>query len=178
MDGGTPRPKIRSCSIIDPYVLISREDDTIGLFIDTDRGKIRRKDMSPMGDKVGRPHPYCTIADDVVDVQIPGWLLLYRSQWSVQGRAAVCIGASNNYYPGRDGSRYANAVARARTSSRRSRDMVLAQIATSVLDGRVQSIGNCCYRFTCTRIYLDSSAGATKTAAGNGYRADIGRAAG
>jgi cleavage and polyadenylation specificity factor subunit 1 len=47
-----PRPKIRACSICDPYVLVIREDDTIGLFIDTERGKIRRKDMSPMGDKV------------------------------------------------------------------------------------------------------------------------------
>lgn len=52
LDGNMPRPKIRTCSICDPYVLVFREDDTIGLFIDTDRGKIRRKDMSPMGDKV------------------------------------------------------------------------------------------------------------------------------
>ena len=49
-----PRPKIRTCSIADPFVLIVREDDSIGLFIgETERGKIRRKDMSPMGDKVG-----------------------------------------------------------------------------------------------------------------------------
>jgi cleavage and polyadenylation specificity factor subunit 1 len=48
-----PRPKIRACSISDPFVLIIREDDSIGLFIgETERGKIRRKDMSPMGDKV------------------------------------------------------------------------------------------------------------------------------
>jgi len=48
-----PRPKIRACSISDPFVLILREDDSIGLFIgETERGKIRRKDMSPMGDKV------------------------------------------------------------------------------------------------------------------------------
>ena len=48
-----PRAKIKSCSICDPYVLIFREDDTIGLFIgETTRGKIRRKDMSPMGEKV------------------------------------------------------------------------------------------------------------------------------
>lgn len=51
-----PRPKIRACSISDPFVLILREDDSIGLFIgETERGKIRRKDMSPMGDKVRRP---------------------------------------------------------------------------------------------------------------------------
>lgn len=53
VDSAGPRPKIRACSIADPYVLIVREDDTIGLFIETDRAKIRRKDMSPMGDKVG-----------------------------------------------------------------------------------------------------------------------------
>ena len=58
MDGTIPRPKIRACSISDPFVLIFREDDTIGLFIgETERGKIRRKDMSPMGDKVRRSHP-------------------------------------------------------------------------------------------------------------------------
>lgn len=48
-----PRSKIRACSICDPFVLIIREDDTIGLFIgESERGKIRRKDMSPMGEKV------------------------------------------------------------------------------------------------------------------------------
>lgn len=53
MDGSMPRPKIRGCSISDPFVFIVREDDSIGLFIgETERGKIRRKDMSPMGDKV------------------------------------------------------------------------------------------------------------------------------
>lgn len=54
MDGNMPRPKIRACSIADPFVFVVREDDSIGLFIgETERGKIRRKDMSPMGDKVG-----------------------------------------------------------------------------------------------------------------------------
>ena len=52
MDGTVPRAKIKACSICDPYVLIVREDDTIGLFIDAQRGRVRRKDMSPMGDKV------------------------------------------------------------------------------------------------------------------------------
>lgn len=53
MDGKMPRPKIRSCSISDPFVLILREDDSLGMFIgEPDRGKIRRKDMSPMGEKV------------------------------------------------------------------------------------------------------------------------------
>ena len=55
VDGNTPRPRVRSCSICDPFILILREDDTIGLFIgEIERGKIRRKDMSPMGEKV--PH--------------------------------------------------------------------------------------------------------------------------
>lgn len=48
-----PRPKIRYCSISDPFILIIREDDSLGLFIgEPERGKIRRKDMSPMGEKV------------------------------------------------------------------------------------------------------------------------------
>ncbi|KAF4616622.1 hypothetical protein D9613_008890 [Agrocybe pediades] len=64
MDGNMPRPKIRSCSISDPFVLIVREDDSIGLFIgETERGKIRRKDMSPMGDKTSRYLAGCFYAD-------------------------------------------------------------------------------------------------------------------
>ncbi len=59
MDGNMPRPKIRGCSIADPFVFVVREDDSIGLFIgETERGKIRRKDMSPMGDKVGNRRFY------------------------------------------------------------------------------------------------------------------------
>ncbi|KAH7925063.1 hypothetical protein BV22DRAFT_1119797 [Leucogyrophana mollusca] len=55
MDGNMPRARIKSCSICDPFVLILREDETIGLFIgETERGKIRRKDMSPMGEKSSR----------------------------------------------------------------------------------------------------------------------------
>ncbi|KAF9486143.1 hypothetical protein BDN70DRAFT_870239 [Pholiota conissans] len=64
MDANMPRPKIRACSISDPFVLIVREDDTIGLFIgETERGKIRRKDMSAMGDKVSRYLTGCFYAD-------------------------------------------------------------------------------------------------------------------
>ncbi|KAF9057003.1 CPSF A subunit region-domain-containing protein [Panaeolus papilionaceus] len=52
MDGDVPRPKIRACSIADPFVLIFREDDSIGLFVgEMEQGKIRRKDMVPMGEK-------------------------------------------------------------------------------------------------------------------------------
>jgi cleavage and polyadenylation specificity factor subunit 1 len=48
-----PRPKIKLCSICDPFVMIIREDESLGLFIgEAERGKIRRKDMSPMGEKV------------------------------------------------------------------------------------------------------------------------------
>ncbi|OSD02613.1 hypothetical protein PYCCODRAFT_1477600 [Trametes coccinea BRFM310] len=55
LEGNSSRPRIKSCSICDPFVLIIREDDTIGLFIgEIERGKIRRKDMSPMGDKSSR----------------------------------------------------------------------------------------------------------------------------
>ena len=52
VDDSTPRPRVKSCSICDPYILIIREDVTLGLFIGAERGGIRRKDMSPMGDKV------------------------------------------------------------------------------------------------------------------------------
>ncbi|KZT36486.1 hypothetical protein SISSUDRAFT_989137 [Sistotremastrum suecicum HHB10207 ss-3] len=55
MDGNNVRPKIRACHISDPFILIIREDDTLGLFIgEAERGKIRRKDMSTMGDKSSR----------------------------------------------------------------------------------------------------------------------------
>ena len=57
MEGNNQRPKIKYCSICDPFVFILREDDTIGLFIgEPERGKIRRKDMSPMGEKVRFSH--------------------------------------------------------------------------------------------------------------------------
>lgn len=53
MDGVAKRPKIRSCCISDPFILIIREDDSLGLFVgDAERGRIRRKDMTPMGEKV------------------------------------------------------------------------------------------------------------------------------
>ncbi|KAH8992719.1 CPSF A subunit region-domain-containing protein [Lactarius akahatsu] len=55
MEGNNQRPRIKYCSICDPFVFILREDDTIGLFIgEPERGKIRRKDMSPMGEKTSR----------------------------------------------------------------------------------------------------------------------------
>ena len=60
LDGNTLRPRIKSCSICDPFILIIREDDTIGLFIgEVERGKIRRKDMSPMGEKVNSLGLFC-----------------------------------------------------------------------------------------------------------------------
>ncbi|GJJ10703.1 hypothetical protein Clacol_004930 [Clathrus columnatus] len=55
MDGNMTRPKIRACGISDPFILILREDDTLGLFVgEAERGKIRRKDMSAMGEKSSR----------------------------------------------------------------------------------------------------------------------------
>ncbi|EPQ53745.1 hypothetical protein GLOTRDRAFT_107026 [Gloeophyllum trabeum ATCC 11539] len=58
------RPKIRFCSICDPFVLIIREDDSLGLFIgEPERGKIRRKDMSPMGEKTSRYLAGCFYSD-------------------------------------------------------------------------------------------------------------------
>ncbi|KAJ8502824.1 hypothetical protein ONZ45_g11405 [Pleurotus djamor] len=59
-----PRPKTRACSICDPFVLIFREDDSIGLYVgETERGKIRRKDMSAMGDKTSRYLTGCFYTD-------------------------------------------------------------------------------------------------------------------
>ncbi|KAL4078098.1 CPSF A subunit region-domain-containing protein [Scleroderma yunnanense] len=64
MDGNMPRAKIKACSICDPFVLILREDETIGLFIgETERGKVRRKDMSPMGEKASRYLAGCFYTD-------------------------------------------------------------------------------------------------------------------
>jgi hypothetical protein len=52
VDGKLQRPRIRYASICDPYALVIREDDSLGLFIGREGGTIRRKDMSPMGEKV------------------------------------------------------------------------------------------------------------------------------
>lgn len=53
MDGATKRPKIRYSCVSDPFILIIREDESLGLFVgDAERGRIRRKDMTPMGEKV------------------------------------------------------------------------------------------------------------------------------
>lgn len=54
MDGVIKRPKIRYCNISDPFVLIIREDESLGLFVgNSETGRIRRKDMTAMGEKVG-----------------------------------------------------------------------------------------------------------------------------
>jgi len=46
------RPRIRSASIYDPFIIILREDDTMGLFIgERSKSKLRRKDMSMLGDR-------------------------------------------------------------------------------------------------------------------------------
>ncbi|KZT66632.1 hypothetical protein DAEQUDRAFT_714689 [Daedalea quercina L-15889] len=63
-DGDVPRPRVRFCSICDPFILIIREDDSIGLFVgEAERGKIRRKDMSPMGEKASKYLAGCFYAD-------------------------------------------------------------------------------------------------------------------
>lgn len=89
-DGNMPRPKIRACSISDPFVLVLREDDSIGLFIgEPERGKIRRKDMSPMGDKVRGE----LVGDEwlmlmwygwiLAGFEVPCWMFLYGRLWVV-----------------------------------------------------------------------------------------------
>lgn len=53
VDGNMTRPRIRYASICDPFVVILREDDTLGLFIgEPSKSKLRRKDMSMLGDRV------------------------------------------------------------------------------------------------------------------------------
>lgn len=53
------RPKIRYASVCDPYIMIIREDDTLGLYVgEVERGKIRRKDMTPMGEKADISFPW------------------------------------------------------------------------------------------------------------------------
>jgi cleavage and polyadenylation specificity factor subunit 1 len=87
MEGNNQRPKIKYCSICDPFVFILREDDTIGLFIgEPERGKIRRKDMSPMGEKVryfGVP-PFPGINRSVEDITLYRRLILHRLSWHIQ----------------------------------------------------------------------------------------------
>ncbi|KAJ3476928.1 hypothetical protein NLI96_g10812 [Meripilus lineatus] len=88
-DGNMPRPKIRYCSISDPFVLILREDDSLGLFIgEIERGKIRRKDMSPMGEKA-KPNATAEGTDKTPTTTLQAamnagsktqWLLLCRPQ--------------------------------------------------------------------------------------------------
>ncbi|PVF95861.1 hypothetical protein CPB86DRAFT_787660 [Serendipita vermifera] len=52
VDGKATGSKIRFGCVLDPYILILREDDTLGLFVgNPTRNKIRRKDMTPLGDK-------------------------------------------------------------------------------------------------------------------------------
>jgi hypothetical protein len=49
MEGNNQQPKIKYCSICDPFFFILLEDDIIVLFIgEPEHGKIRHKDMSPM----------------------------------------------------------------------------------------------------------------------------------
>jgi cleavage and polyadenylation specificity factor subunit 1 len=85
MDGNMPRPKIRGCSISDPFVFIVREDDSIGLFIgETERGKIRRKDMSPMGDKVSFHQVVVAscLHSSIQVIKVFDRMFLYGFQWS------------------------------------------------------------------------------------------------
>ncbi|KAJ3777509.1 CPSF A subunit region-domain-containing protein [Lentinula raphanica] len=59
-----PRARIRACSISDPYALILREDDTMGLFIgEASKGKLRRKDMSMLGGKTSKYLTGCFFTD-------------------------------------------------------------------------------------------------------------------
>lgn len=51
VDGQKSRTRIKYASIVEPYILILREDDTLGLFCAAENGrKLRRKNMAPLGD--------------------------------------------------------------------------------------------------------------------------------
>lgn len=91
-DGTVVRPKIKACSISDPFILILREDETLGLFVgEAERKRIRRKDMSAMGDKVSTVlFCRCNFGSIslgwFVDLAISGGLICYRPKWAVQSR--------------------------------------------------------------------------------------------
>lgn len=93
------RPKIRYCSFSDPFVLILREDNSLGLFVgDTERGKIRRKDMTPMGEKVYVYRPVSRFFLPI-NTQVSRYVAacFYSDQSGIfqsQG-AATSLGASN-----------------------------------------------------------------------------------
>jgi len=86
MDGNLLHPKIQACSISSPFVLIVKEDDSIGPFMgETEHGNIGER-MSPMGDKV-RIHldshrsdgaDYSFFLFSSLDLEIPDRLLLRR----------------------------------------------------------------------------------------------------
>ena len=84
MDGNLLRPKIRACSISGPFVLIVKEDDSIGLFMgETERGKSRRKDVSygrqSSNSSRFSPVEWCWLfLFSSLDLEIPDRLLLRR----------------------------------------------------------------------------------------------------
>lgn len=87
-DGNMKRPKIRYCSISDPFVLILREDDSLGLFVDAGRGKIRRKDMTPVGGKACASFIELTqnltkYIPPLSDFTISSSLFLFRPKWDI-----------------------------------------------------------------------------------------------
>jgi hypothetical protein len=87
MEGNNQRPRIKYCSICDPFAFILREDDTIGLFIgEPERGKIRRKDMSPMGEKVRCYLCVFPLYTNRVteDITLYCWLIFQRHHWHLQ----------------------------------------------------------------------------------------------
>jgi len=98
MDGNLRRPKIRYCCISDPFVMILREDDTLGLFVgDAERGKIRRKDMTPMGEKVRCilfRHSISPLTV-VLDFSLCCWMLFFGSTGFVQD-THLCNGRTND----------------------------------------------------------------------------------
>ena len=85
MEGDNQRPKTKHGSICDPFVFILREDDTIGLFIgESERGKIRRKDISPTGEKDRHYYalfPYTNRLTE--DITLYCWLILQRHSWHI-----------------------------------------------------------------------------------------------
>ncbi|KAH7107502.1 CPSF A subunit region-domain-containing protein [Auriculariales sp. MPI-PUGE-AT-0066] len=86
LNNTTPHAKIKACSISDPYVVVVREDGSLGLFIgETGKGKMRRKDMSALGDKASRYLAASFYQDQ------SGLFKVAARKGSTQGTAAMTI---------------------------------------------------------------------------------------
>jgi hypothetical protein len=82
VDGPAARARIRAAAVCDPYAAVLRADGTLGLFVAADARKLRRKDMSALGDKSARYDAVTFFADrtGVFGVKDAVWIVLVRPQ--------------------------------------------------------------------------------------------------